>query len=614
MQIDIKNAVKTFFPQPSLMQVIYEAVANAFDASACNIHIKLQIDKLTKPNIVISITDDGLGFNESNFQQFSRLLVPVDKDHKGLGRLVFLEYFDKVAYESMTGTRKRSFVFTSSFEGECDIEDCNSPSGTKITFSNFIKRRISSYDDVKPDVLRQRIFEQFMPLLYKKKSNGTAFRINIDLITAHPKPEHGFQTSATILDADFLPDLKVVEIPDVPTLGSIHAKYRIDTDADANKAFVAVEVEGRTIDLKIIEPARLPPACQLICLFQVNLFTLKTDHARQQLTFDNPETERNIRRVLRQQIAKILDDNLPSLRAQNEQTRERMAETYPHLQGYFKANEIGLIDEEITLAEAQAAFFYEQREVLESDSLDEDTFNKSLELSSRVLTEYVLYRHFILKKMKQFDPQDDETSIHDLIVPRYKRYQKEDFAGSLYQNNAWILDDKFMDFNAILSERYMHEVVQEITGGSDKVGGDGRPDIVAVFSADPSSQTKVDVVLVELKKRNASYVSNTYVIPQILERARRLVDHCPNIQRVWYFGIIDIDADFERLLEQEEYTPLYSQGQMWYREYTTRRLDTDESVPTPIYLSSFETLLSDAEARNSTFLKVLKENIKRFSS
>src|SRR5258708_2620313 len=83
---ELSNAIKLFFPNPSLVQVLFEAIANALDADASEISIKIDINAFNAPETLqISITDNGRGFTDASFERFKRLLKPPDRFHKGLG-------------------------------------------------------------------------------------------------------------------------------------------------------------------------------------------------------------------------------------------------------------------------------------------------------------------------------------------------------------------------------------------------------------------------------------------------------------------------------------------------------------------------------------------------
>ena len=111
MNIGIEKAIKLFFPNPSFPMVFFEAVANAFDADANNVDIKISIPQLSdEQHLNISIEDNGTGFTDERYERFSSLLETMDSEHKGVGRLVYLIYFETVEIESWYGRKKRTFT------------------------------------------------------------------------------------------------------------------------------------------------------------------------------------------------------------------------------------------------------------------------------------------------------------------------------------------------------------------------------------------------------------------------------------------------------------------------------------------------------------------------
>jgi len=158
----------------------------------------------------------------------------------------------------------------------------------------------------------------------------------------------------------------------------------------------------------------------------------------------------------------------------------------------------------------------------------------------------------------------------------------------------------------------MDKVINSIRSSDEISGESGRPDISMVFSADPEDSTPVDVVVVEIKKKTDDEKENQYAINQLLDRADKLVRYCPNIQRVWYYAVIQINDSFARSLRQQKWTPLFSTGRVFYQEFPTYR-DDQTIVPTPIFVMSFDAIVSDAAARNHTFLEILRSAMKKHS-
>jgi hypothetical protein len=133
------------------------------------------------------------------------------------------------------------------------------------------------------------------------------------------------------------------------------------------------------------------------------------------------------------------------------------------------------------------------------------------------------------------------------------------------------------------------------------------PDIALIFSNNPDNQKPFDVVIVELKKRGISLEENMKVITQLEKRARRLMRHYNNqIQRIWFYGIIEFSEEVEMQLAGE-YTELYSSGKMYYRETNVAiSLNPKITLPIGVFIWDLDAVIKDADARNSAFLNLIK--------
>jgi hypothetical protein len=315
---------------------------------------------------------------------------------------------------------------------------------------------------------------------------------------------------------------------------------------------------------------------------------------------------------LRQELGRILSEKIPQITEKNERVKEKFEEQFPHLLGYFEEDTVGLIDRDDALAIAQQRFFRVQKEVLQCEKLTDAAYEKSLELSSRTLTEYILYRDKIISRMKEMTADNAESEIHNLIAPRFREFSQGAMPSEIYQNNAWLLDDKFMVFRTILSEQRMDNVINAIRLDDECVDEAGRPDIAMIFSADPEKSDAVDVVVVEIKKKTDDEKENQFAINQLLDRAVKLAAHCPNIQRIWYYAVIQVSDTMGTRLRQQNWAPLFSMGKLYYQEFRTERPD-GTVVPTPTFVVSFDAIVADAESRNHTFLQILRNGMKQYA-
>ena len=103
-----------------------------------------------------------------------------------------------------------------------------------------------------------------------------------------------------------------------------------------------------------------------------------------------------------------------------------------------------------------------------------------------------------------------------------------------------------MTYSTILSDKDMSELIDVITEGEEKSQDDSRPDIALVFSGNPQAKQKVDVVIIELKKKGLKLAKNEEVISQLRQRARRLMKYYNDkIQRIWFYGIVEFNDELK---------------------------------------------------------------------
>jgi len=624
MNIQIKEAIAHFFSNPSFDLIFSEAVANALDAGASDIKISISIKAYSEPETLkMTIEDNGVGFTDQNFIKFSNLLMKADSQHKGLGRLVYLEYFKKVNVESVfDGVNKRTFVFDESFKDKCEPGKLETamPSYTKLEFSGFAGQRLRGYDNLRPAAIKDKLLKQFLPRLFAVKQQGGQFHLLISLLTEESNPQKDFYSDTQELTLDDLPHLQEMKI-DNKELDLYHSDFSLLYLVESNweeRPITAICVDGRAIELPLLKEAIIPAGTNAIFLLSSSFFDSKTDDSRQGLALD-PQDQIKIERIFTEKISEILNLNVPAIKERNTATQKRLSSRYPHLQGYFSQNSVGLIDEEKSIDSAQEAFFKEQKEILDASELSDEQYSRSLNHATRILTEYILYRNLIIKKMESFKVEHPEAQIHDLIVPMQRTFESKDFFKEIYNNNAWLLDDKYMGYRSILSDENIAYLIKGISDEKELQSDDLRPDIAFVFSDDIEKvDHPVDVVIVELKKKGLGYLDNTRVLDQIEQRARRLLALYPaKIQRMWFFGIVEFDAEL-KIKMQEDWTPLYSSGEVYYKERSLLPIDVnknqigDKKYPVSITLMSFDALWKDAATRNATFLTILKESIQQY--
>lgn len=624
MKVNIKQAIRLLFQNPSLEMVFKEAIANSLDANAANIKIHVFIDSFDKQETLkVDIIDNGEGFTDERYDKFCELLKVDEETHKGAGRLVYLCYFDNISVISYYGHECRKFTFNSEFDKEkSDMSTTyleKESYETKLTFEGCSLKRLSSYAVITPNYLRQQILQEFYPRLYLLKKDNKKFNIEFTIDIPNKNKGQFIGVYKTNITPDDMPDMQTVkvDVDIVKMFESAYLDYAIQKQDGYNKTFLmtALCIDNRTKILDDIVSSENLPWYNYNCIFLLrsSIFNGKINPSRQTLTL-NDNTLKIIKKIFRKKVAEIIETEIPDVKKRNQETKAFLNKTYPHLMGYFDSGEVGIVSRSKSIEEAQKLFLRDQKEILEAQHLSNDEYDKALDVSSRTLVQYIVYREKIISKLEQYTAKNSEADLHNLILPKRSILQNNDL-DSIYNNNLWLLDNKYMTYTTAMSERTMSEVLDEITEKANDIKDDGRPDIAVIFSDNPDASTdrSVDVIIIELKKRGIPLAKTEEVESQLQQRAIKLLNYYPNkIQRMWFYGIVEFNDEFKLSLLNSEYTPLYSKDQLFYKENTWRKsLEDETKYKVGTYILSIDAFIKDAKAHNELFLNILKEGFKQ---
>jgi hypothetical protein len=323
MKINLKKAVKTFYPYASFEQVYFEAIANALDAGADEIKITVRMEAYDKPDTLrLTIQDNGRGFTDIDFEKFSSLLEVDSADHKGLGRLVYLAYFNAAQFEShFGGDKRRTFQFDSSFTGNSEVEDRKASSGTVVEFKHFSGEKVKSYDYLVPEKIKDSILREFFPALFNRKESGKQLSIRILLDVQKSNSEYGFVTSEASLTLADLPALKKASIQDstLDFFQTIDIHYLVTRDVKKPTDIVtSICVDGRAVACDLIPIESVPSGYQLAFFFMSEFFVGKTNTSRQKLELPDEVTEKNLKTTLRREVGRLIAAEIPAVVEENK--------------------------------------------------------------------------------------------------------------------------------------------------------------------------------------------------------------------------------------------------------------------------------------------------------
>lgn len=612
MEVNLKQAISMFFSQSSFDMVYLEAVANALDAGASNIQIHFSASTLSNEksfNLVIS--DNGIGFTDERYKKFCRLL-DVDKDdkaHRGLGRLVYLFYFDKVKVSShYNGNQYREFNFDNDFgaqkaDNSSTLED-NHDSGSILEMTGYNLKKLKTANFANAEWIRRRILKKFYSLLYKAKKEARDIIITIQTTI-------GTQNDVRVISAASMPDLEEKTIVTKHSLdGEMTLYYSInECEAKDSSVITAISIDNRNESIDVFADDRIPVGYDMVFILYSDTFQGQTDATRQIITL-RPDTLKMLQKTFRDEILALLTERAPKVIEETKHEAEQINDQFPHLRGYFEENTIGISSKADVIKDAQTRFIRDQREILckSTESLTDADFERSMNLAGRALTEYILFRQKTIDRLKGIDKKDLEATIHNIIVPQRTVLRDGDFSQDVYKNNSWILDDKFMTYTTVLSEMEMTDLIKELTKDENVERNDDRPDIAVIFSNDPNTSEKFDVVIIELKRKGLKSEDNIRVEAQLEKRARDLFAIYANkIQSLWLYGVVELDNDYKALLSTAGYQPMYSKGNIFvHTGDITVDWESRTKIPAVRYILDFDALVNDADARNKTFLNLIK--------
>lgn len=165
----------------SYLQPIFEAISNALESSGVtNIELSIATTKTLHSDYhefcSIHITDDGIGFNEDNFNRF----VTLFDDSKGFnnfgtGRIQFLHYFKytqiRSVYEVNGEKRLREIVLSNAFYERYHtsiltndkVVDSATPITTTISFfQTLAKEDKSAFQNITTDSLKHEVLTHYL--------------------------------------------------------------------------------------------------------------------------------------------------------------------------------------------------------------------------------------------------------------------------------------------------------------------------------------------------------------------------------------------------------------------------------------------------------------------
>ena len=123
----------------------------------------------------------------------------------------------------------------------------------------------------------------------------------------------------------------------------------------------------------------------------------------------------------------------------------------------------------------------------------------------------------------------------------------------------------------------------------------------------------MDVVIIELKKKGLKGGENIKVEYQLEQRARALYPlFDKKIQSLWLYGVTQLDDGYKSTLDTIGYRPLFSKGTVYVNPNPITITTEPERITVPAvrYIMDIDAVVNDADARNNTFMDLIRERMK----
>ena len=596
MKIDLQNAVNKYKKTTSIYNAINEAIVNSIQANASKIVVKIvptnDADLYGQYLLAsVSIEDDGDGFNEVNRKSFLTYLSRHKQEEgcQGIGRLSYLKSFEKVHILSKQNKEQVDFDFTTELD-EAKIQSKLIEDETKKTIITLEK----PINDIKYDLDKtyQEIYNHIYPFLflrkkdceiiinddYKKITRDDVKNIQVENFVVNEKDQpinlalfYRFEKSDKAILDDFLcinsrPMKSFKHKPLQITLNKregYHITFLLESDwfNKQSNSFHNIDIEE------------------------------DAEEEIQESLFKNKDVKKewlDVKEKVKQILNELLNKEFPELEKENAKKISDLKEKYLHYADYIESSNVGFVTEKKILDNAYEKMRDQEEKVINSSNPSEEDINKCVNTS---LIAYILHRQRIIEKLQELKHTEIEKKIHNLFLEKgLEGYEERQVP--LDKNNLWLLDDKFMSYTYIASEKAISTFLD--SAGLEKNASNEEMDIV-LYS---NSQEKKKAVIVELKKLTANYKENGTGINQLFNYSAQLSD--AGIKELYLYLIAEIDDKFRRqLVSKEGFKKIFShEGEVYQRSY-----DDNNAY---IQIISPNVIIADAAARNKTFLEIIK--------
>lgn len=550
----------------------------------------------------ITITDDGEGFTSANLNFFDEICTS-HKDSiggKGVGRLAFLKYANKVHISSQLASEFVEFWYTPDFKP--DEVKTSAKQGTAYTCIslNDLKEKINTH----VAKLVNSICDDLRLLLFLKHQIGQSVTLKFTHNSKQPFDEvHVF--SGESIKAELTREFEFQ--------GEKFNCY-LFRDEPPKKGIVAMLCADELCIEEYVISKRFG-ICRHLIFVTSGYFNQRSNIERQRLEL--PQTDDDVDMVSpisREKLmplihaecmAMINDSAEGDIEQFKTDNIEKLKKYYPFINIESLNGDAVLLDADEVVKTYRTQQARKEDQVVEAlESGKPVSWDDVSHLASEDLARYIVHRALVIDSLANMPVDSAEDAIHNAILP------KKSNGAEIRENNVWLVDDKFLSYSSIYSDQSLATIVQEV-GDSVESKQRRRPDVAAFFSKDSENHPN-KLVIIEFKKPGADIFDNNKALMQCRLYAGELAERIPTVREVFAFSIVEIDNEFYRDMKQTGFKDVFSLTErVVYNDFL---IGSKDEIPLHLYVMPASSLIKDARARNRVFEEVLQFNTKKQES
>ena len=584
--------------------VIREGVTNSIHAGANAITVDLWFDR--QPGLFnddvrnvldkITITDDGEGFTQDNLNYFDEICTGHKDDigGKGVGRLAFLKYANRVEIRSQLANELIQFRYTSDFTPD-DVQRTTSGGRmeTAIAISE-LKEKINT----QVTKLVNAMCDDLRLLLFLKKQAGRTIAIRFTHNSEQPFPDD-FTFSGEAIEAQKTRSFELQ--------GEAFDCYLFRDEAP-RKGIVAMLCADE-LCVEEYQISKRFDICRYLISITSDYLNRSSNIERQKLEIPKTVAEADLvspisrealmPRIHAECLAMINEAAEGDIEAFKLANIDKLRKYYPFIQIDSLSGEAAMLDAEeiVRTYRAQQA----RREDHLVEALEEGrsvAFDDISHLASDDLARFIVHRALVIDSLAKMPRESAEEVLHTAIL------RKHSDGNDIRENNVWLVDDKFLSYSSIYSDETLARIVREV-GTETESKQQRKPDVAAFFSKDNEGRPN-KLVIIEFKKPGADIFENNKALVQCRLYASELIDRISTVREVFAFSIVEIDDEFYRDMKQTGFKDVFSLSErVLYNDYV---IGSSDEIPMHLYVMPAASLITDARARNRVFEEVLRFN------